>query len=176
MVTSDDLHGFLIGKLEFRHQDGGRHRTYRLFSGPNQVSVPTFPVVPRHSGDVSRTVLKSTASALGLNCHRLQTSVRCGICARYIYLCFAAKVVYVGMQKYHLDPATYQHVPPLVNATALTIIQLSERCTLKRSGEGIRAVESAQADYIAPLRPYGHVLPVIARWDQLADLGSAGHL
>ena len=176
MLTHTDIHSFLTVKLQFVDSGGGSHARYRLYDGSKQVSIPTFPVLPRHKGDAGVVVRKTTAAAFGLNCHRLEIGAECGISAHCVYLCLAAKVLGVGMESFLLDPTTYQHVPRDVDGTASSVIKLAEACTPKWTAAGTEAVIAAAKQYLARVRTHCSGLSSFGRWQALASVGCGDKL
>jgi hypothetical protein len=168
MLTDRDLHALLCRKLDFQSEEGGCHKRYKLCSESRVIRIPTFIVVPRHRGDISRTVAKSTASALGLNMKRLETSARCSISARCIYICLAAKVIGVGLETYNQDPPTHQHLLPAIDGTVTTLLDYVGNNPPSWNQEELPAVEAAKELYINPVASNCGTLKVFPRWQTLA--------
>jgi len=177
MLTPRDIHKFLNGKLEFERKSGKSHHQYVLFGKSGKVRLPTNPVIPRHKGDLSRTVLKNTADAFGLSLRSLPIGCQCDLSASCVLLCLAAKVFEAALRWYERDQDEAVSQPMLsgANATAEDLLdRAAKKMSTKWNKDERRALEEARKRFTDLFAQHMDRIPAIKRWLETAKLDPEG--
>lgn len=161
-ITNRDLHKFLTTKLRFFCIGGSNHDQYDLRQG-QAVSIPTRPSIPRHSGDLSCTVLKKTAAALGISPKGLASGCKCHLSDSCIYFCLAGHIINRGAS-IRLPTSDAIKISSQIFETVQHLIDLSSPLPPTWNSFEAQELEEAESSFVLPHKGNAVVDDAIGIW------------